>query len=224
MATLRIAAIEGATTVFLTSLGGTTGTPSVGGYALTQVTGLIHDATITGLTGPFYVVAEDDEDIELGYVTRVVMVDDSSLIDTTDTSPSTIIAAMNADPPEVRYSGDFGLGRNSSEYAVGTQLQVFVGETISQVVTAYELDGITPYDLSGIIFELRFESRTKLILATISNENISISGANNNIVTFNWPIEVTESKGLKFWSLRELSSPNKVYLHGTVDVLYTPKQ
>ena len=98
MATLRIAAIEGATTVFLVSLGGTTGTPAGAGYALTQVTGLIHDATITGLTGPFYVVAKDDEDIELGYVTRVVMVDDSSLIDTTDSGPSAILNAAAITP------------------------------------------------------------------------------------------------------------------------------
>lgn len=102
MATLRLAAIDGATKVFLTSLGGTTGTPAVAGYALTQVVGLVHDATITGLTGPFYAVAKDGDGTELGYVYRVTMVDDSSVIDATtpqvnvisfDSSASTSISS-----------------------------------------------------------------------------------------------------------------------------------
>lgn len=86
MATLRIAALEGSTTIFLTSIGVTTGTPNVLGYPLTQLIGLIHEATITGLTGPFYAVAKDNNGIELGYITKVTMTDDTSLIDTTDSS------------------------------------------------------------------------------------------------------------------------------------------
>lgn len=71
MTTLRLLANEDATKLFLTSLGGTTGTPTVGGYDLTQVAGKVFDSPdITGLTGPFYAEAKDGDGVVHGVVSR----------------------------------------------------------------------------------------------------------------------------------------------------------
>lgn len=96
MATLRLATHVGSTKVFLTSIGTTTGTPNVSGYALTQVADLIHDATITGLTGPFSARAENDVEEVQAYVYPVTMVDADVLIDTTvddETKIDTIVSS-----------------------------------------------------------------------------------------------------------------------------------
>jgi hypothetical protein len=81
MATLRIKSQPGATKVFLTSLEGT-GTPNPAGYNLTQTSGLIYEATITGLTGPFYAECKTPNGTVYSSVSNVAMVDDNSVIDT----------------------------------------------------------------------------------------------------------------------------------------------
>ena len=200
------------------------------GYDLTQVAGLIHDATITGLTGPFYAVAKDGDGTELGYVYRVVMVDDSSLIDTTVSVTAEAAAAIatqvKADPPTVAIAAAsiaeiaaldaVGIGSGGASEVTTTELSAFQGETVEQTITAYLADGTTPLDLSGLTLEIVWESSAGTFLAVIGNANITISGAGSNVVTFAYPSAVTRSVGTKIWSLRDAADASKVRLNGTL--------
>jgi hypothetical protein len=103
--------------------------------------------------------------------------------------------------------------------SVETLLRVYRGETVDQIVSVVESDGTTPVDLSGKSLEIVFEGYLGTDLAVIATANITISGDDNNVVTFAYPSAVTATVGRYYWSLRDDAAPSQVYLNGEVEVL-----
>jgi hypothetical protein len=103
--------------------------------------------------------------------------------------------------------------------SVETLLRVYRGETVDQIVSVVESDGTTPVDLSGKTLEIVFEGYLGTDLAVIATANITVSGDDNNVVTFAYPSAVTATVGRYYWSLRDDAAPSQVYLNGEVEVL-----
>lgn len=99
-----------------------------------------------------------------------------------------------------------------------TFLTAFIGETITQSVSVYEEDGTTPVDLSGKTLQVCFESTATTDVAVIENANITVSGDDNNVVSFAYPSAVTGSVANYHWSLRDASAPKTVWQYGTLYV------
>lgn len=99
-----------------------------------------------------------------------------------------------------------------------TMLTAFVGETIDVAIVVYQSDGTTPMDLSGKTLEVCFEGTSTTDVAVVSNANITVSGDDNNIVTFAYPSAVTGSVANYHWSLRDASAPKTVWQYGTLYV------
>lgn len=99
-----------------------------------------------------------------------------------------------------------------------TLLTAFVGETISVAIVVYQSDGTTPMDLSGKTLEVCFEGTTTTDVAVVANASITVSGDDNNIVTFAYPSAVTGSVANYHWSLRDASAPKTVWQYGTLYV------
>jgi hypothetical protein len=97
-------------------------------------------------------------------------------------------------------------------------LVVFVGETITTSITVYQADGVTPLSLSGKSLVMVFEDKAGNDVATIVNANITVSGPNDNIVTFAYPSAVSQIERTLRWSLRDDAAPDTVYLTGLVEV------
>jgi hypothetical protein len=104
-----------------------------------------------------------------------------------------------------------------------TSLVAYVGETISQSIGVYQADGTTPYDFSGKTLTIIFENlKTGDDVAVVASGSITISGANNNTVTFSYPSAATASQRELGWVLRDEAAPKTVYLRGTLEVRYAP--
>ena len=104
-----------------------------------------------------------------------------------------------------------------------TSLVAYVGETISQSIGVYQADGTTAYDLSGKTLTIIFENlKTGDDVAVVASGSITISGANNNTVTFAYPSAATASQRELGWVLRDEAAPKTVYLRGTLEVRYAP--
>lgn len=104
-----------------------------------------------------------------------------------------------------------------------TSLVAYVGETISQSIGVYQADGTTAYDLSGKTLTIIFENlKTGDDVAVVASGSITISGANNNTVTFSYPSVATASQRELGWVLRDEAAPKTVYLRGTLEVRYAP--
>jgi hypothetical protein len=103
--------------------------------------------------------------------------------------------------------------------SVETLLRAYRGETVDQIVSVVESDGTTPVDLSGKSLEIVFEGYLGTDLAVIATANITVSGDDNNVVTFAYPSAVTATVGRYYWSLRDDAAPSQVYLNGEVEVL-----
>lgn len=99
-----------------------------------------------------------------------------------------------------------------------TMLTAFVGETIDVAIVVYQSDGTTPMDLSGKTLEVCFEGTTTTDVAVVDNANITVSGDDNNIVTFAYPSAVTGSVANYHWSLRDAAAPKTVWQYGTLYV------
>jgi len=110
----------------------------------------------------------------------------------------------------------------SASRAPGVFLSPFVGELISQSITVYASDGTTPIDLSGKTLEIVFEARGGGDVAVIANANITISGGDDNVVTFAYPSAVTAQERTLRFSLRDAGSPFTVYLTGLCKVSIAP--
>jgi hypothetical protein len=111
-----------------------------------------------------------------------------------------------------------GIASNDSTIKT-TKLQVNQGETINQSIAVFLSDLSTPVDLSGKTLEILFENKNEEFVALIENANITLSGENNNVVTFSYPIEVTRTLENKIWSLRDTDETKKVYSKGVLDIL-----
>ena len=99
-----------------------------------------------------------------------------------------------------------------------TMLTAFVGETIDVAIVVYQSDGTTPMDLSGKTLEVCFEGTTTTDVAVVANADITVSGDDNNIVTFAYPSAVTGSVANYHWSLRDAAAPKTVWQYGTLYV------
>ena len=110
----------------------------------------------------------------------------------------------------------------SASRAPGVFLSPFVGELISQSITVYASDGTTPIDLSGKTLEIVFEARGGGDVAVIANANITISGGDDNVVTFAYPSAVTAQERTLRFSLRDAGTPFTVYLTGLCKVSIAP--
>jgi hypothetical protein len=110
----------------------------------------------------------------------------------------------------------------SASRAPGVFLSPFVGELISQSITVYASDGTTPIDLSGKTLEIVFEARGGGDVAVIADGDITISGDDDNVVTFAYPSAVTAQERTLRFSLRDAGSPFTVYLTGLCKVSIAP--
>ena len=99
-----------------------------------------------------------------------------------------------------------------------TMLTAFVGETIDVAIVVYQSDGTTPMDLSGKTLEVCFESTSTTDVAVVGSADITVSGDDNNVVTFAYPSAVTGSVANYHWSLRDASAPKTVWQYGTLYV------
>lgn len=111
------------------------------------------------------------------------------------------------------------IGTVSSNETLSTNLEVFQGEQIQQTIVALLSDLTTPIDLSGLTLELVFETKNRDLISVISSANITISGDNNNLVTFTYPDVVTSTTGIRYWTLRDTDNASKVRLNGTLNVV-----
>lgn len=110
----------------------------------------------------------------------------------------------------------------SADRSPGVVLSPFVGETISQSITLYETDGTTPIVLTGKSLEIVFETRAGTDVAVIPNVSISVSGTNDNIVTFSYTAAITLSERVLRFALRDDAAPATVYLTGLCKVGIAP--
>jgi hypothetical protein len=110
----------------------------------------------------------------------------------------------------------------SANRAPGVFLSPFVGELISQSITVYASDGTTPIDLSGKTLEIVFEARGGGDVAVIADGDITISGDDDNVVTFAYPSAVTAQERALRFSLRDAGTPFTVYLTGLCKVSIAP--
>jgi hypothetical protein len=95
-----------------------------------------------------------------------------------------------------------------------TNLIAYIGETISQVLVVYEADGTTPLDLSGKTLTVVFEDMETGDTGVVASASVTVSGDNNNIVTFAYPSAVTDEIGQFRYALRDEAAPKTVYSQG----------
>ena len=95
-----------------------------------------------------------------------------------------------------------------------TNLIAYVGETISQVLVVYEADGTTPLDLSGKTLTVIFEDMEETDTGVVASASVTVSGDNSNVVTFAYPVAVTDEVGQFRYALRDEAAPKAVYSQG----------
>jgi hypothetical protein len=111
----------------------------------------------------------------------------------------------------------------SADRSPGVTLKAFVGETITQSITLYQTNGITPIVLTGKTLVIVFETRQGQDVATVPNSGITVGGDDDNVVTFNYPSAATSQERVLKFALRDAGSPNTVYLQGLLSVQRAPK-
>lgn len=95
-----------------------------------------------------------------------------------------------------------------------TNLIVYIGETISQVLVVYEADGTTALDLSGKTLTVVFEDMEQSDTGVVASASVTVSGASNNICTFAYPSAVTDEVGQFRYALHNEAAPKTVYSQG----------
>lgn len=100
-----------------------------------------------------------------------------------------------------------------------TTLVAYVAETITTSITVYQADGTTAYDLSGKTLAVIFENpKTGDDVAVVASGSITISGTDNNVVTFAYPSAATSAQRELTWTMRDAAAPKTVYLRGVLEV------
>lgn len=104
-----------------------------------------------------------------------------------------------------------------------SQVKVFIGETVEVQFTVLDLAG-NPIDLQGksLNWIVSTLPPAGTEVATVTDANMSVTGADNNVVTLSVPSAVTASRRTLRWALRDDDSPFTVYGTGTIDVRYAP--
>lgn len=99
-----------------------------------------------------------------------------------------------------------------------TNLIAFVDETISQALAIYEADGTTAKDMSGKTLIVVFENLETTDTAVVASGSITVSGDDNNTVTWAYPSAVTSTVGKYRYALRDEAAPKTVYAQGLLFV------
>ena len=99
-----------------------------------------------------------------------------------------------------------------------TSLIAFVDETISQALAIYEADGTTAKDMSGKTLTVVFENLETTDTAVVASGDITVSGDDNNTVTWAYPAAVTSTVGKYRYALRDAAAPKTVYAQGLLFV------
>lgn len=107
--------------------------------------------------------------------------------------------------------------------SAGVTLNPVVGETISQAITVYQSDGTTAVDLSGKSLKVIFETMSGTDVAVVNTADITISGTDDNVVTFAYPSAVTASERTLRFAIRDAAAPLTMYLQGVCSVVSAPK-
>lgn len=107
--------------------------------------------------------------------------------------------------------------------SAGITLTPVVGETISQAITVYQSDGTTAVDLSGRSLKVIFETMNGTDVAVVNTADITISGTDDNVVTFAYPSAVTASERTLRFAIRDAAAPLTMYLQGVCSVVSAPK-
>lgn len=110
-----------------------------------------------------------------------------------------------------------------ADRSAGVTLAPVVGETISQAITVYQSDGTTAVDLSGKTLKVIFETMSGTDVAVVASADITISGTDDNIVTFAYPSAVTASERTLRFAIRDAAAPLTMYLQGVCSVVSAPK-
>jgi hypothetical protein len=111
----------------------------------------------------------------------------------------------------------------TADRSAGTTLKPVIGETISQAITVYQTDGTTPVDLSGKTLAIIFETMAGVDVAVVAAGSITISGDDDNVVTFAYPSAVTASERVLRFAIRDAAAPLTMYLQGYCSVVSAPK-
>jgi hypothetical protein len=111
----------------------------------------------------------------------------------------------------------------SADRSPGVTLKAFVGETITQSITLYQTNGTTPIVLTGKTLVIVLETRQGQDVATVPDSGITVSGDDDNVVTFDYPAAATSQERVLKFALRDAGSPNTVYLQGLLSVQRAPK-
>jgi hypothetical protein len=106
----------------------------------------------------------------------------------------------------------------SSARSPGITLKAFVGETVETAITLYQTDGITPIVLTGKTLVIPFETRQGGDVATVGSSDITITGPNDNVVSFDMPAAATMLERTLRFAIRDAAAPNTVYLQGVLNV------
>jgi hypothetical protein len=111
----------------------------------------------------------------------------------------------------------------TADRSPGVSLKAFTGETITQSITLYQTDGVTPVVLTGKTLVIVFETRQGVDVATVASGNITISGDDDNVVTFAYPAAATTKERVLTFAIRDAGSPEAVYLQGLLKVTRAPR-
>jgi len=132
-------------------------------------------------------------------------------------SPSNLIyTVITTPPPAVQVTILPGQGRTPRRNDM-TELVVYEQEEIIQVISVFQDDGSTPYDLSGKTLELVMERASGTDAYVYDNDSLTVSGEDSNLVSFPHVVDVTQTPGTRNWTLWSLE-PRTLILNGTLEV------
>ena len=156
-----------------------------------------------------------------------VALGDTVLVETAEDQPRAVVTGQVVEATDTVEAEGFAQvlpGVALSEpRARETTLRVFLGETVQQSLTLYQSDGETPLSVDGKSLELVVETRDGADVAVYGGGDITISGDDDNIVSWSWTSPVTERRRTLQWTLRDDDTPRQVYARGAVDVIYAAK-
>jgi hypothetical protein len=99
-------------------------------------------------------------------------------------------------------------------------LQAFVGETVSQAITLYQANGVTPFNVSGKSLRIVFEDMHGHDVAVIDGSDITISGDSGNVIGFVYPEAVTSAERVLKFTVKDDATPKTVYVpNGILNVV-----
>jgi hypothetical protein len=176
----------------------------------------VANRTFTGVDGE--TATETREAVELDSATSAKI--DDILTDTGTTLPGLIAGIEGGGAGTVNVLPATGI---TADRSAGITLTPVVGETISQAITVYQSDGTTPVDLGGKTLAIIFETMAGADVAVVSSGSITISGDDDNVVTFAYPSAVTAAERVLRFAIRDAAAPLTMYLQGYCSVVSAPK-